>query len=109
MSNELIFILQTVVGLAFTLVAFRMGRSWLYGYIAVCIVLANIFVTKQIILFGIAATGGNVVYGAVFLATDLLAEHYGKKRGETGCFYRIFLSCFLHRHVTDDFRFGSEC
>ena len=52
MSNELIFILQTGVGLTFTLVAFRMGLSWLYGYIAVCIVLANIFVTKQITLFG---------------------------------------------------------
>ena len=78
MSNELIFLFQTVVGLAFTLVAFKMGKAWLFGYIAVCIVLANIFVTKQISLFGIAATGGNVVYGAVFLSTDLLAEHYGK-------------------------------
>ena len=95
MSNELIFILQTVVGLAFTLVAFRKGRSWLYGYIAVCIVLANIFVTKQIILFGIAATGGNVVYGAVFLATDLLAEHYGKKRRD-----RLFLSDFSQLFFT---------
>ncbi len=82
MSNELIFFLQTVVGLAFTLVAFRMGRAWLFGYIAVCIVLANIFVTKQITLFGIAATGGNVVYGAVFLSTDLLAEHYGKSEAK---------------------------
>lgn len=79
MSNELLFIIQTIVGLLFTLLAFRMGRHWLYGYVGVCIVLANIFVTKQITLFGLAATGGNVVYGAVFLATDLLAEHHGKK------------------------------
>ena len=78
MSNEVVFFLQTVVGLTFTLVAFKMGKVWLFGYITVCIVLANIFVTKQITLFGIAATGGNVVYGAVFLSTDLLAEHYGK-------------------------------
>lgn len=79
MSNELLFLFQTIIGLAFTLAAFSMGRNWLYGYIAVCIVLANIFVTKQITLFGIPATGGNVVYGSIFLATDLLAEHYGKK------------------------------
>jgi len=36
MSNELLFIIQTIIGLAFTLVAFSMGRDWLYGYIAVC-------------------------------------------------------------------------
>ena len=94
MSNELIFILQTGVGLTFTLVAFRMGLSWLYGYIAVCIVLANIFVTKQITLFGIAATGGNVVYGAVFLATDLLAEHYGKKEAKQAVFIGFFSAVF---------------
>ena len=79
MSNELLFIIQTIIGLAFTLVAFSMGRNWLYGHIAVCIVLANIFVTKQITLFGIPATGGNVLYGSIFLATDLLAEHFGKR------------------------------
>ncbi|HIA86710.1 MAG TPA: VUT family protein [Candidatus Marinimicrobia bacterium] len=79
MSNELLFIIQTIIGLAFTLVAFSMGRNWLYGYIAVCIVLANIFVTKQITLFGIPATGGNVLYGSIFLATDLLSEHFGKR------------------------------
>ena len=59
-----------------------MGRSWLYTYIGVSIVLANLFVTKQITLFGLAATGGNVVYGSVFLATDLLAEHYGDKEAK---------------------------
>ena len=79
MSNELLFIIQTIIGLAFTLVAFSMGRNWLYGYIAVCIVLANIFVTKQITLFGIPATGGNVLYGSISLATDLLSEHFGKR------------------------------
>ncbi|MFQ6607972.1 MAG: queuosine precursor transporter [Fidelibacterota bacterium] len=79
MSNEILFLLQTIIGLGFTLIAFIKGRHWLYGYIAVSIVLANIFVTKQITLFGIPATGGNVVYGSIFLATDLLAEHYGKK------------------------------
>ena len=79
MSNELLFIIQTIIGLAFTLVAFSMGRNWLYGYIAVCIVLANVFVTKQITLFGIPATGGNVLFGSTFLATDLLSEHFGKR------------------------------
>jgi hypothetical protein len=47
--------------------------------VAANIVLANIFVTKQMKLFGLDATGGNVVYAAVFLATDLLNEHYSRE------------------------------
>ena len=94
MINESLFLLQTVVGLVFTLIAFRLGRHWLYGYIAVCIVLANLFVTKQISLFGLAATGGNVVYGAIFLSTDLLAEHYGKKAAREAVFIGFFAALF---------------
>lgn len=94
MTNELLFLLQTFVGLTFTIVAFRTGKHWLYGYIAVCIVLANLFVTKQIIIFGLAATGGNVVYGAIFLSTDLLAEHYGKKAAREAVFIGFFVALF---------------
>lgn len=43
------------------------------------VALMNIFVVKQFDLFGLSVTGGNVLYGAIFLATDLINEHYGKK------------------------------
>jgi len=66
---------MTLIGLIFTLFSFRMGVQWLYAYVAIAIILANIFVTKQIMLFGLSATGGNVMYGSIFLATDLLSEH----------------------------------
>jgi hypothetical protein len=39
----------------------------------------NIFVTKQFTLFGLEVTGGNALYGAIFLLTDLLSEHFSKK------------------------------
>lgn len=84
LNNELLYILQTIVGLIIVLVAFRMGRNWLYGLIAAFIILANIFVTKRFELFGLEATGGNVVYGAIFLITDLLSEYYGKPAARKG-------------------------
>jgi uncharacterized integral membrane protein (TIGR00697 family) len=56
-----------------------MGKQYLIGWAAASIVLANIFVTKQIKLFGLDATGGNILYASVFLATDLLNEHYSKE------------------------------
>ena len=94
MSNEIIFLIQTVIGLFFTLIAFKLGKIWIYAFIASCVILANIFVNKQITLLGLNATGGNVVYGAIFLATDLLSEHYGKREARKGVFIGFFVSLF---------------
>ncbi|MBF88475.1 MAG: hypothetical protein CMG75_02250 [Candidatus Marinimicrobia bacterium] len=95
MNNELVFLFQTILCLFFTLVVFKMGRSWLYTYIGVSIVLANIFVTKQINLFGLAATGGNVLYGSIFLATDLLNEHFGKKEAKKAVYIGFSMALFF--------------
>ena len=79
MKNEIIFLLQTVIMLLLTLGAFKMGKTYLKAFVGAAIVLANIFVTKQITLFGLDATGGNVMYAAIFLSTDLLSEHYSQE------------------------------
>lgn len=79
MTNELLFFIKLLLGLSIVLFAFRMGKYWLFAVIGVFITLANIFVAKQILLFGLAATGGNVLYGCTFLITDLLSEHYSKE------------------------------
>ena len=42
------------------------------------VALMNVFVVKQFDLFGLAITGGNILYGGIFLATDILNEFYGK-------------------------------
>lgn len=94
MSNELIFFLMIVVVLSTALLMFRLGKIWLYAFIAVCIVLANIFVTKQFRLFGLSATGGNITYGAIFLVTDLLCEHYGKEAGRRAVVIGFFAALF---------------
>jgi len=92
LSNELLFFIKLLVGLILVLFAFRMGKTWLLAMVPVYVVLANIFVTKQIILFGLAATGGNVVYGCTFLITDLLSEHYSKKDARRAVFLGFFAS-----------------
>lgn len=79
MSNELLFIIFGLILLTLNLVAFRMGRLYVFILIAIYSLLMNIFVLKQFTLFGYMVTGGNALYGAVFLLTDLLNEHYGKK------------------------------
>jgi len=94
MSNELIFLLQTIVSLSMVLVAFRLGKTWLFALIAVNYVLANIFVTKTITLFGMEATGGNVLYGAIFLSTDILSEYYGKETARKGVYIGLGATLF---------------
>jgi len=94
MLNELIFLLMALIVMCLTLLSFRMGVQWLFAFIAANIILANIFVTKQFTLFGITATGGNITYGAIFLATDLLCEHYGKKVGRKAVIIGFFAALF---------------
>ncbi len=94
MSNEIVFFLMILFVLGTTLLAFRMGKHWLFAFIAICIILANIFVTKQFTLFGLSATGGNITYGAIFLTTDLLCEHYGKEAGRKAVFIGFFAAIF---------------
>lgn len=79
MTNELLFIGFALILFSLNLVAFRYHKMYLFILIAVYSLLMNIFVTKQFMLFGLAVTGGNALYGAIFLCTDLLSEHYGKK------------------------------
>jgi queuosine precursor transporter len=79
MSNETIFCLLLVFVFLTTLFAFRLGRRYLFGLIMLEVGLMNIFVVKQFDLFGLAITGGNILYGGIFLATDILNEFYGKR------------------------------
>lgn len=91
----MLFIIWVIVCLAFVLVAFRLGKSWLFGIVVANAILANIFVLKGMYLFGMAATGGNAVYAAIFLSTDLLAEHYGPNTARRAVFMGFFASIFF--------------
>lgn len=78
MSNESLFLILLLTMFGTTLLAFRLGRAYLFGLIMLEVGLMNVFVVKQFDIFGLAVTGGNILYGGIFLATDLLNEHYGK-------------------------------
>ena len=95
MTNEILFILMSLITLAFVLAAFKLGRIWLIALIAVMAVMMNIFVIKGMYLFGLAVTGGNVLYASIFLATDLLSEHYGKKQARQAVMIGFFASLFF--------------
>ena len=71
--------------LGITLLIFRfLGREGLMIVIASSIILCNLQVMKITTLFGVTVTLGNVLYGSIFFATDLLNEIYGKAAARKG-------------------------
>lgn len=78
--NELLFFGTAVFCLGMTLLAFRLwGKRGLYVWIALATIIANIEVVKCVDMFGMAVTLGNVMYGSLFLCTDIMSELYGGK------------------------------
>lgn len=83
MQNALLWVCLLVVNFFLILFCFRKwGRIGLLVWIPISCIVANIQVTKNIILFGLEATLGNIVYATSFLATDILNEFYGKKEAD---------------------------
>lgn len=79
MSNEALFLAVMVLDLLFVLVAFKLGKHFLFAAIVANIMFTNMTSSKIVPVFGLDSTVANVFYAAIFLATDLLCEHYGKK------------------------------
>ena len=75
----------------------------------------NIFVLKEFVLFGLIVTGGNALYGALFLITDILGEYHGKKEAYkavligflTSLFFVVASQVLLH-FSPSEYDFASE-
>jgi queuosine precursor transporter len=113
--NEWWFLLQALVALGMVLLCFRLGRSWLIAYIAISVVVLNLVVMKQVNVFTLEATLGNVIYASLFFATDLLSEHYGRREAfkavRIGFFAGIFAMIMLQfalKYVPSEFDFAQE-
>ena len=78
MSNEVIFFIHIFFTLAFSLAALAFGKRALAASVVVQAVLANLFVLKQIELFGFLVTCADAyIVGAMFSQT-MLQEFYGE-------------------------------
>jgi len=79
MFNEWLFFGSIGVVVAFLLVAVRLGQGALVALIAVMAVLANLFVVKQMSLFGLAVTCSDVFGVGAILGLNLLQEFFGRE------------------------------
>lgn len=81
--NTLLFFITAVVTFGLLVIVSRLfGKEGLFAWIGMAVVVANIFVCKSVDIFGLSATLGNVLFGTVFLATDILVELHGVKEAK---------------------------
>lgn len=76
--NELIFSIHIFVVAGTVLGALWLGKEALVVLIALYAILSNVFVTKQIILFGLQATPTDALTIGIVLSLNLLQEYYGQ-------------------------------
>ena len=94
--NHLYLVIEIIVAFALLLVAKKcFGKAGVFAWIAVATVFANIFEAKNIMLFGLNLAAGHVMFGSVFLATDILSECYGKKEAKKGVWVGLFADVAL--------------
>jgi uncharacterized integral membrane protein (TIGR00697 family) len=77
MLNNLLFFFSTGVVVLLAGLALKQGKEALYGWIAFQGIAANLFVLKQITLFGFNATASDVFAVGSLFSLNLLRRHYG--------------------------------
>jgi len=85
MTNEIYWIVMLAVNFTIIMLAYVYGgKTGLYCWIPVSVIIANVQVLKTVEIFGFVSTLGNILYAGSFLATDILSENYGKKSATRG-------------------------
>ena len=89
--NETLFFTAIIVNFLGVTLAYKLfSKTGIYAWVALATVIANIEVVKCGDMFGLPLTLGNVTYGSIFLATDILNEKYGREKAQKGVFLGFF-------------------
>ena len=92
--NELLFIFHTIVISISALIALYLGQAALVAFVCLQCVLANLFVVKQITLFGFSATCADAFTVGAVLGLNLLQEYFGRAITRTCIWINFFLLIF---------------
>lgn len=89
MGNEIILLLSALVDIIFVFLAARLGSKWLFGTVAINLILINIFGAKLVDVFGFTTNAGNVFYACVFLATHFIFERRDGRYARQTIFFGV--------------------
>lgn len=93
--NELLGAAMILFCFSALLLVYRFfGKTGLFVWIPISVIIANIQVQKTVELFGITCTLGNILYASSFTVTDILSENYGKKEARKAVLIGFFSLIF---------------
>lgn len=95
--NEFLFVFHLALIILLSRACLLLGREGLICWVAVQPILANLFVLKQITLFGFVVTCSDVYAVGAMIGLNLLQEYFGKETAKKAgwlCFYclSVFVS-----------------
>ena len=94
--NELLWILTLLFSFMGVLLFYKLfGKVGLFVWIAIATIICNIQTTKLIDIFGFETSLGTILYGSIFLATDIINEKYGKEQAKKTIFLGFFVMTFM--------------
>lgn len=94
MTNELILLFYIIFVSLSALGALYLGKETLIGLVCVQAVLVNLFVTKEISLFGLSATASDALAVGIALCLNLLQEYFGRPITQKAIWGSFFCALF---------------
>lgn len=94
MINEYIFILHCFVSAVGCLIALSLGPYALCSWVSFQCILSNLFVLKQVVLFGLVATCADPFTIGATIGFNLMQEYFGKKVARQSIGITFFLLFF---------------
>ena len=92
MINELLWFGLMILSFFLIILAYKLfGKTGLYAWVALSVILANIQVMKTISFFGLVTAMGNIIYSSLFLVTDILNEVYTKRDANRAVWLGFFV------------------
>jgi queuosine precursor transporter len=92
MINELLWLGTLIISLSMVMLAYKLfGKTGLYVWTAIAVILANIQVMKTVQIFGLVTALGTVIYSSLFLVTDILNENHSRKDAQKSVWIGFFV------------------
>ena len=92
MINEILWIGLLIGSFLMVILSYRLfGKTGLYIWTALAVILANIQVMKTVEVFGLVTALGNVIYSSLFLVTDILNENHSEKEAKKAVWIGFFV------------------
>lgn len=93
--NEYIFLLHLLLSACLLWPFLRLGKEALFAWVTLQPILANLFVLKQVALFGFTVTCSDVYAVSSALGLNLLQEQYGKECAKKAVWASFLLLVFF--------------